>query len=101
MTALDLGHAYGIRSESGVEVLVPIGIDTVQMHGGGFTMHVNKGDVVAAGQPLVTFDRAKVASAGYDDTVITIITNSGKFATIGPQLDHPLRAGELAVIVEQ
>lgn len=101
LTALDSGHAYGIRSDSGVEVLVHVGVDTVQMKGEGFTQHVSKGDRVEAGQPLVTFDRAKVAEAGYDDTVITIITNSGKFTTIEPQLEKTLKAGELAVIVEQ
>lgn len=98
LTALDSGHAYGIRSDSGVEVLVHVGVDTVQMKGEGFTQHVSKGDRVEAGQPLVTFDRAKVAEAGYDDTVIT---NSGKFTTIEPQLEKTLKAGELAVIVEQ
>lgn len=56
---------------------------------------------MTAGQPLVTFDRAQVAQAGYDDTVITIITNSGNFSTVEPQLNKQLRAGELAVIVER
>lgn len=64
-------------------------------------MHVRKGDIVTVGQPLVTFDRAQVAQAGYDDTVITIITNSGNFSTIEPQLNKQLRAGELAVVVER
>lgn len=64
-------------------------------------MHVRKGDIVTAGQPLVTFDRAQVAQAGYDDTVITIITNFGNFSTIEPQLNKQLHAGELAVIVER
>ncbi|WP_158004411.1 hypothetical protein [Rothia sp. ND6WE1A] len=56
---------------------------------------------MTAGQPLVTYDRAQVAQAGYDDTVITIITNSGNFSTVEPQLNKQLRAGELAVIVER
>lgn len=64
-------------------------------------MHVRKGDIVTAGQPLVTLDRALVAQAGYDDTVITIIPNSGNFSTIEPQLNKQLRAGELAVVVER
>lgn len=101
LTALDSGHAYGIRSETGVEVLVHVGVDTVQMKGEGFTMHVKKGDTVEAGQPLVTFDRQAVAEAGYQDTVITIITNSGNFSTIEPQVGKQLTAGELAVVVER
>ncbi len=64
-------------------------------------MHVRKGDIVTAGQPLVTYNRVQVAQAGYDDTVITIITNSGNFSTVEPQLNKQLRAGELAVIVER
>lgn len=64
-------------------------------------MRVRKGDIVAAGQPLVTFDRAQVVQAGYDDTVIAIITNSGNFSTIEPQLNKQLRAGELAVVVKR
>ncbi|WP_229722974.1 PTS sugar transporter subunit IIA [Rothia aerolata] len=101
LTALDSGHAYGIRSETGVEVLVHVGVNTVQMKGEGFTMHVKKGDTVEAGQPLVTFDRQAVAEAGYQDTVITIITNSGNFSTIEPQVGKQLTAGELAVVVER
>ncbi|MDT0189363.1 beta-glucoside-specific PTS transporter subunit IIABC [Rothia terrae] len=101
VTALDSGHAYGIKSDTGVEGLVHVGIDTVAMNGEGFTMHVHKGDAVQSGQPLVTFDRDAVAAAGYQDTVITIITNSGSFSTIQPLTDKNLTAGELAVIVER
>lgn len=101
VTALDSGHAYGIKSDTGVEVLVHVGVDTVAMNGEGFTMHVHKGDAVQSGQPLVTFDRDAVAAAGYQDTVITIITNSGSFSTIQPLTDKNLTAGELAVIVER
>lgn len=101
VTAMATGHAFGIRSETGVEVLIHVGVDTVQMNGDGFTPHVAKGDTVTAGQPLLTFDRSKVAAAGYSDTVITIITNSGSFTTIEPRVGGSLVAGEIAVIVER
>lgn len=101
ITAMASGHAFGIRSETGVEVLIHVGVDTVQMNGDGFTPHVTKGDTVTAGQPLLTFDRSKVAAAGYSDTVITIITNSGSFTTIEPRVGGSLVAGEIAVIVER
>ncbi|WP_209304132.1 beta-glucoside-specific PTS transporter subunit IIABC [Rothia nasimurium] len=101
ITAMASGHAFGIRSETGVEVLIHVGVDTVQMNGDGFTSHVAKGDTVEVGQALLTFDRAKVAAASYPDTVITIITNSGSFATIEPQVGRDLTAGEIAVIVER
>lgn len=101
ITAMATGHAYGIRSETGVEVLIHVGIDTVQMNGEGFMPHVAKGDQVVAGQPLLTFDREKVAQAGYADTVITIVTNSGSFSTVEPQVNRDLAAGEVAVIIER
>lgn len=101
VTAMASGHAFGIRSETGVEVLVHVGVDTVQMNGEGFAPRVAKGDTVEAGQPILTFDRAAVAAAGYADTVITIITNSGSFDTITPVTGRDLTAGEIAVIVER
>lgn len=101
VTAMDSGHAYGIRSDTGVEVLVHVGIDTVELEGKHFTRHVAKGDVVQAGQPLVDFDLAALRTEGYDPTVITIITNSGNFSTIEPVVDADLKAGDLAVVVER
>ncbi|MDO4253445.1 MAG: beta-glucoside-specific PTS transporter subunit IIABC [Rothia sp. (in: high G+C Gram-positive bacteria)] len=101
LTALASGHAYGIRSETGVEVLVHVGIDTVQLEGRGFRMLVAQGDTVRAGQPLLVFDQEVLAQAGYRDTVITIITNSGSFSRIKPLTGTKLTAGELAVVVER
>ena len=60
------GHAVGITTASGAELLIHIGIDTVQLNGRGFTPQVKAGDVVKKGQPLVTFDRALLTSEGYD-----------------------------------
>lgn len=69
-------HAQGITGDDGVEVLVHVGIDTVNMHGNGFTVYSKKGDHVNAGDVLLTFDRNKVAAEGHEDIVITIVTNS-------------------------
>ncbi|RHS41552.1 PTS glucose transporter subunit IIA [Collinsella sp. AF08-23] len=66
------GHALAIKNESGVGVMLHIGIDTVDMKGEGFTAHVAQGDYVEQGQLLVTFDRDKIAAAGYDDTTMVI-----------------------------
>ncbi len=65
-------HALAIKNESGVAVMLHIGIDTVDMKGEGFTAHVAQGDYVEQGQLLVTFDRDKIAAAGYDDTTMVI-----------------------------
>lgn len=75
-------HAYGLRSESGVEVLIHIGIDTVNMEGEGFTTQVSQGDHVEVGQELGTFNREKIEQAGYDATVMVIITNTADWDAV-------------------
>ncbi|HMR47921.1 MAG TPA: beta-glucoside-specific PTS transporter subunit IIABC [Arachnia sp.] len=74
--AMASGHAYGIKGDDGVEVLVHVGIDTVNMKGEGFTMNVAKGDRVEAGQVLAVVDLAAVEAAGYSTTTILLITNT-------------------------
>lgn len=76
------GHAFGIKSARGVETLVHVGIDTVQMNGEGFTPHVKVGDRVQAGQLIVDVDLDAVAKAGYKATTILILTNSKKLSTV-------------------
>lgn len=76
------GHAYGIKTGSGVEVLVHVGIDTVQMNGNGFTRKVEKGQKVTAGDPLVAVDLEQVAAAGHPATVIVVVTNTKKMQEV-------------------
>ena len=68
-------HAVGIES-NGMEMLIHVGVDTVNMKGDGFTCLVKEGDEVKAGQPLIIFDRQKIKAAGYSDTVAVLLTNS-------------------------
>ena len=68
-------HAVGVES-NGMEMLIHVGVDTVNMKGDGFTCLVKEGDAVKAGQPLIIFDRAKIKAAGYSDTVAVLLTNS-------------------------
>lgn len=70
------GHAYGIVREDGVEVLVHIGINTVELSGKGFEPAVQTGEHVQAGQVLARFDRELVVSEGYDPTIMMIVTES-------------------------
>ena len=65
-----MGHAVGLQSDSGIEVLVHVGVDTVNMNGDGFEGFVKADDVVKAGQPMLKIDRAKIAAAGYKDCVV-------------------------------
>ena len=71
----DSQHAVGIES-NGMEMLIHVGVDTVNMQGDGFTCLVKEGDEVKAGQPLIRFDREKIKAAGYSDTVAVLLTNS-------------------------
>ena len=86
-------HAFGIAGDDGCEVLVHVGIDTVSMNGDGFTLLAQQGDHVSAGQPMLTFDRNKVAAAGYKDIVMTIVTNSDDYAGLSKLADGTISAG--------
>ena len=93
VVAMKTGHAFGLKTDSGVEVLVHIGIDTVQLRGAGFTPHVTKGDVVGAGDPLCDVDLEAVSAAGYDPTTVVIVTNTGQFSGVTPVAVGTLPAG--------
>lgn len=86
-------HAFGIAGDDGCEVLVHVGIDTVSMNGDGFTLWAKQGDHVSAGQPMLTFDRDKVAAAGYKDIVMTIVTNSDDYAGLSKSAEDTVSAG--------
>lgn len=77
-----MGHAVGIVSPDGVEVLVHIGVDTVDMQGKGFTGYVAQGDAVAAGDPLITMDRAAIAAASHPDCVVVAVSNTADLAGV-------------------
>lgn len=68
-------HAIGIEA-NGMEMLIHVGVDTVNMQGDGFECLVNEGDAVKLGQPLIKFSREKIKAAGYSDTVAVLLTNS-------------------------
>ena len=72
-------HSIIIAADNGMEVLVHVGIGTVNMGGKGFTALVSMGDEVVAGQPLLAFDDDSIKLAGYDDVVTCTITNADKF----------------------
>lgn len=100
ITAMKTGHAYGLKTDNGVEVLVHIGVDTVKMKGEGFEQLVHKGDRVSVGQPLANVDFAAVKAAGYDDTVIMTVTNTKKFQGVIPAAAGPVTAGADVVTIE-
>ena len=78
-TVADTRHAVGITGPDGMEVLIHVGIDTVNMKGEGFNLLVSEGDKVKAGQKLMIFDIAKIKEAGYSTTTAVLLTNSDDY----------------------
>ncbi len=75
----DTHHAVGITSPDGMELLIHVGVDTVDMKGDGFDCFVQAGQKVKAGDRLITFDRAKIAAAGHPDMVAVLLTNADDY----------------------
>lgn len=100
IVAMDTGHAFGIRTDDGVEILVHVGIDTVSMKGAGFTDPLPQGTKVQAGQHLVTADLAAIADAGHPATVILLVTNPARFAEVAPAGSGDVMAGEPVLTVK-
>lgn len=101
VAAQPTGHAFGLVLDGGVELLIHIGIDTVQMAGDGFEVHVKAGQKVKAGTPLVTFDRAKIEAAGYSAITPVVVMNTKKFAAVTAITEGPQPAGTPVIAVEK
>ena len=94
----DTGHACGLSFPNGVELLIHVGVDTVDMGGDGFKLLVKEGDHVKAGQPLIEFDPAKIKAAGHPCTTMLIVTSEGNAANIKMHSGIDAKAGETTVI---
>lgn len=88
------GHAIGITSEEGVEILIHIGLDTVNLQGEGFHIHVQQGQLVEKGDILVECDREKLREKGFDMTMIIVVANSASYLDVLPlQAQGSISAG--------
>ncbi|KAF0365310.1 PTS beta-glucoside transporter subunit IIBCA [Pediococcus acidilactici] len=81
-------HAIGITGSNGIEILIHIGIDTVELEGKHFTLQVKEGETVSQGDVLAVVDFSKVVEAGYDPTVMVIITNTNDFLDVIPSVNQ-------------
>ena len=98
--AFPTGHAFGLKTTDGAEVLIHVGIDTVSMNGEGFEAKVAQGDKVKAGDILGTFDSNKIAAAGLDDTTMVIVTNTADYASVAPVATGSVAKGDAVIEVK-
>ena len=98
--AFATGHAYGLKTANGAEILIHVGIDTVSMNGEGFDQKVSQGSKVKAGDIIGTFDSAKIAAAGLDDTTMVIMTNTADYASVTPVAEGTVAKGDAIIEVK-
>ena len=94
-TVAETGHALGLTADNGMEMLIHIGVDTVKMNGEGFEPLVKEGDRITKGQDLLKFSKAKIKAAGYNDTVVVLITNSDDLENLQIVKTGKVDAGEI------
>lgn len=90
-------HAIGIKGENNEEILIHIGIDTVELEGTGFDIAVAAGDKVTAGQKLGTVDFDSIKQAGYDPTTIVVVTNTNDYLDVIPEANKTVCDKDLAM----
>ena len=93
-TLFDTAHAIGLTLDNGAEILIHIGINTVELKGEGYTAHVNEGDKISKGQKLITFDKAAIEAKGYNTITPVIVTNTDDYAEIVPAADGMVNIGD-------
>ncbi|WP_040159446.1 glucose PTS transporter subunit IIA [Nigerium massiliense] len=99
LVAQETGHAFGLTLDSGIELLIHVGIDTVTMEGRGFDVHVKRGDTVEAGTPLVTFDPKAIEDAGFSLVTPVLVTNAKRFGSVEKIADGDVATGTPVIAV--
>lgn len=96
-----MGHAVGMLGDNGVEILVHVGIDTVNLNGRHYTAHVKEGERVKAGQKLLSFDIGAIQAEGYRTVTPVIVTNTDDFASVTAKTGVEVRALDPLVTIER
>ncbi len=99
-TVFDTKHAIGLTGDNGVEVLIHVGINTVELDGKYYTSKVTEGEHVTAGQLLLEFDAEKIRTAGYDITTPVIITNTDDYEEVLPAATGSVEKGQLLLQIK-
>lgn len=92
-------HAIGLKSDEGVELLIHVGIDTVELKGEHFQGYATQGQHVSRGEALLDADLDAIAAAGYDLTTMVIVTNTAKFAAVEPEAEGPVDTATPALVI--
>lgn len=100
-TVAETGHAFGIKTDDGVEVLVHIGIDTVKMNGDGFNVAVKANQRVKVGDKLVDVDFDKVTKAGYSTNTLMTVLNTAALKRVEPHFDIDVKPGDVVIDIER
>ncbi|MFD5820562.1 glucose PTS transporter subunit IIA [Streptomyces sp. NPDC127038] len=101
ITVADTGHAFGIRTANGVEVLIHVGIDTVQMKGEGFDVRVESGRKVSTGDLLAEVDLGAVRAAGHPTVTLLTVLNTAEMSSVEPHTGRDVVAGAPVVTVRR
>ena len=99
-SVVDTGHAVGLTSSDGVELLIHVGVDTVKMQGDGFQVFVTEGQKVKTGEKLLKFDRDKIRKAGYIDTTAVLVTNSDDYSSVKTVAEN-VKQKDTVIIIEK
>lgn len=93
----DTGHAITLIADNGAEILIHVGLDTVNLKGEHYTVKAQAGQKVAKGDLLIVFDREAIAAAGYDTVTPMVVCNPDKFSTFNTYTDKTVAAGETVI----
>ena len=93
----ETGHAVSLTTEGGVEMLIHVGIDTVNLQGKHYTVHCKAGDKVKKGQLLIEFDRDAIAGEGYDTITPVVVCNSDDFAAFETVTGKTVAEGDTVI----
>lgn len=96
----DTGHAVSLQCDNGAEVLIHVGLETVNLKGTHYTVHAANGDKVKKGQLLITFDREAIKAAGYDTITPMVVCNSDSFSQVEAHTG-PVKAGDVLLTLKK
>lgn len=97
----DTGHAVNLVSDSGIEILIHIGLDTVSLKGKHFKTLKNTGDMVRKGDPLIEFEKDEIAKEGFDTIIPIIICNTDSYSEVKPLTDIDVKVGDKILTVRK